>query len=127
MRERPEGGELLQIAASTLREQLLPTLSEEQKYPLLMALNAIQIAQRHLELDQQPLRNERELLESLLKRRSSEGDLRAQVAELEREFARRVRAGGYDQDGLGQRVLWQITIQRVRESAPRHLESEGIE
>jgi hypothetical protein len=141
MRERPEGSELLQIAAATLREQILPALAEGQRYAALMILNAMSIAERQLRLDERPLENEWALLDALLRSdtrrtaveplppeaRDEPRDLRAHVTELERELARRVRAGSYDRDGLGQRVLWQISLQRVRESAPRFLESEGIE
>lgn len=127
MRERPEGLALLQVAATTLREQILPVLTDEQKYAGLMVLNALSIAERQLTPDPRPLEAELALLEGLLKQPAEGEDLRTRVACLERELARRTREGAYDDDGVGQRVLWQITVQRVRESAPRYLKAEGIE
>lgn len=127
MREQPAGLALLEIAAETLRNEILPNLPEQSRYAGLMVLNALSIAGRQLTLDESLLSSERELLKALLKETQDEEDVRAHVARLERELARRTRAGAYDDDGLGQRVLWQITLQRVRESAPRYLESEGIE
>lgn len=127
MRDRPEGLSLLQIAASTLREQILPVLSEDKKYVALMVLRALTIAERQLKADELPLERERDVLEMLLKDTHSSGDVRAHVLRLERELARQVRSGMYDEHRVGQRLLWDLTVQRVRESAPRYLESEGIE
>lgn len=127
MRERPEGLALLQVAAAALREQILPVLKDQERYVGHMVLNALSIAERQLTPDPHPLESERALLEALLKQSHDDEELQACVAGLERELARRIREGAYDNDGLGQRVLWQLTLQRVRESAPRYLKAEGIE
>ncbi len=120
MRERPAGSELLAIAERTLREQLLPKLRDEQRHLVLMVLKALSIAERQLTLDESPFDVERAQLEALL---GGEG---ASAAELERELASRVRRGACDDDHAAQRVLWDLTLRRVRESAPRLLESEGL-
>ncbi len=127
MRERPEGAALLSVAAQTLREQVLPVLAEDKKYLVLMVLKALSLAEGQLSGEDPQLQGERELLEGLLKQTASGDDLRACVEKLERELGRRVRQGTYDHDQAGQLVLWKLTLQRVRESAPRYLESEGIE
>lgn len=127
MRDRPEGLALLQVAAAALREQLLPVLSEDKKYVALMVLRALSIAERQLTPNDAPLEGERDALEALLKQTRGRSDLRAHVSGLERELARQVRSGAYDDQRVVQRLLWDLTLQRVRESAPRYLESEGIE
>lgn len=126
MRDHPRGHELLAIAAKTFREQLLPALPEEKKYAALMVLNAMAIAERQLETGEGPLNDECDLLEVVLDATPRETGLHERAAELNREFARRVRAGAYDDDETGQHVLWAITLQKVRESAPRYLKAEGI-
>ena len=127
MRDRPEGLMLLQLAETTLREQLLPALSEDKKYVALMVLKALSIAGRQLSADLGPLVRERDALEAALQVNQRSGDVRADLAALERELAQRVRSGACDEHSGLQRLLWDLTCQRVRESAPRYLESEAIE
>jgi hypothetical protein len=127
MREHPDGLTLLDLAVSTLREQVLPALPEAQKYVGLMVVNALSIAARQLTSNDQPLQHSRERLESVLGQKAAEGTLDAQLVELSRALANAVRNGKYDSDPQAHRALWDITVQRVRESAPRYLQSEGIE
>src|SRR5689334_15332035 len=127
MRDRPEGLALLRLAEATLREQVLPALHEDKRYIALMILRALSIAERQLRPDELALESERDLLEVLLDHTQQGGDLRAHVGALERELAHQVRSGVFDDHGAVRRLLWDLTFQRVRESAPRYLESEGIE
>ncbi len=127
MRDRPQGHELLAIAAKTFREQLLPALPEDRKYQALMILNAMSIAERQQEMGEGPLNDECDLLEVVLDTTPKADELHERAAELNREFARRVRDGAYDNDDTGRHVLWAVTLQKVRESAPRYLKVEGIE
>lgn len=127
MRDRPQGHELLAIAAKTFREQLLPVLPEDKKYQALMILNAMSIAERQQEMGEGPLNDECDLLEVVLDTTPKADELHERAAELNREFARRVRDGAYDNDDTGRHVLWAVTLQKVRESAPRYLKVEGIE
>ena len=127
MRDRPQGHELLAIAAKTFREQLLPVLPEDKKYQALMILNAMSIAERQQEMGEGPLNDECDLLEVVLDTTPKADELHDRAAELNREFARRVRDGAYDNDDTGRHVLWAVTLQKVRESAPRYLKVEGIE
>ncbi|MFZ5698053.1 MAG: DUF6285 domain-containing protein [Pseudomonadota bacterium] len=127
MRDRPQGHELLVIAAKTFREEILPVLPDEKKYAALMILNALSIAERQQATGEGPLNDECDLLEVLLDVSPQASELRARAVELNREFARRVRVGAYDDDDTGRHVLWALTLQRVRESAPRYLKAEGIE
>lgn len=126
MRDHPQGNELLAIAAKTFRDQLLPALPEEKKYVALMILNAMSIAERQQAIGEGPLNDECDLLEVVLDAEPQQVELHARAAELNREFARRVRTGAIDTDDAGRHVLWAITLQRVRESSPRYLKAEGL-
>lgn len=126
MRERPDGLSLLQLAVSTLREQLLPKVSEEQRYAVLMVANAISIAGRQLRADERTLEHGCALLESVVWSDEPCPPLQ-RLVKLERKFALGVRAGAADTDPLWQQALWALTVERVRESAPRYLETEGID
>lgn len=126
MRDHPQGHALLAIAAKTFREQLLPALPEEKKYIALMVLNAMSIAERQQQTGEGPLNDECDLLEVVLDTTPQATELHARACELNREFARRVRAGACDSDDTNRHVLWALTLQKVRESAPRYLKSEGI-
>jgi hypothetical protein len=66
MRDRPTGEELLACARKVLREKVLPSLPADHKHALLMALNAMSIAERQLHYGQDPGRRELAALSSLL-------------------------------------------------------------
>ena len=114
MREQPDGAALLAIARDVLKEEVLPLLPKDSRYKALMILNAIGIAGRQLQAGDGPQREEQSDLSALLDR---EGDLAA----LCREFALRIRNGEADGNQAAQRLLWRMTEQRVRESAPKAL------
>lgn len=114
MREQPDGQALLATARQVLREQLLPALPKELHYQALMIANAMSIAERQLHYGDVPQQHERQALAELLEQ---DDDL----ADLQHELARRIRAGWLDDHAVGQQLLWQMTVQRVRESAPKSL------
>jgi hypothetical protein len=66
MRDRPTGEELLACARKVLREKVLPSLHADHKHAVLMALNAMSIAERQLHYGQDPERRELAALSSLL-------------------------------------------------------------
>jgi|UniRef100_UPI004048B25B hypothetical protein len=66
MRDQPTGEALLVSASSLLRNEILPSLSADQKYILLMVLNAMSIAQRQLKYGDAPEAQELEKLNTLL-------------------------------------------------------------
>ncbi|RKH14555.1 hypothetical protein D7V97_02705 [Corallococcus sp. CA053C] len=114
MRECPDGAALLAIAREVLRKELLPLLPGDKAYAALMVANAMGIAERQLRQGEGPQQKEQQALAALLQR---EGTL----AELNREFAARIRQGDFDEDAEARRLLWESTVQRVRESAPKAL------
>ena len=114
MRECPDGAALLAIAREVLRKELLPLLPGDKAYAALMVANAMGIAERQLRNGEGPQREEQQALAALL---GTEGT----QADLNREFAARIRRGDFDSDAEARRLLWESTVQRVRESAPKAL------
>jgi hypothetical protein len=119
MREHPDGAGLLAIAREVLRKELLPLLPKEKAYDALMIANAISIAERQLQAGESAQMQERVALAGLL-------GMQADLADLNREFARRIRAGDFDDAAVAKTILWESTVQRVRESAPKALAAYGI-
>jgi hypothetical protein len=118
MRIQPDGANLLDTVATVLRDQILPTVPQEQQYTLRMAINAIGIAGRQLANGDE-----------------AERELQARVVQLlggdagdhpDRLLANKVRDGSVAHDATLRELLWRVTEQRVRESAPRYLTQEGL-
>jgi hypothetical protein len=114
MREHPNGAELLAIAREVLRKELIPLLPKDKAYDALMIANAMSIAERQLQTGEQPQQQEQKALAALLGR---EGDLAA----LNSEFAAQIRQGSLEDSAEARQLLWDATVQRVRESAPKAL------
>ena len=128
MRNRPYGHELLGIAATTFRDELLPALPEDRKYLAMMRLNALGIAERQLGTGDDAQLAEVAALEALLGvPTDADASLNARLAALNRVLAQRIRKGALDDDRAAQQLLWAITLQKVRESSPRYLKAEGLE
>src|SRR6218665_2737563 len=114
MRERPDGADLLAIAREVLRKELLPLLPKDKAYEALMIANAMGIAERQLQQGDVPQQEEKSGLAVLLASQ-------AELAKLNREFSTRIRRGDFDDNASAQALLWEATVQRVRESAPKAL------
>lgn len=119
MREHPDGAELLAIARDVLRKELLPLLPKDRQYDALMIANAMCIAERQLSAGETPQLTEQQALAALL---DQEGDLPA----LNRTLAAAIRAGRMDGNAEAWRLLWESTLQRVRESAPKALAAYAL-
>lgn len=115
MREQPDGAALLAVAREILRKELLPLLPKERSYDALMIANAMGIAERQLRAGDAPQHTEQALLAMLLGEQGS-------LSYLNRRFAERIRAGDFDASARAQELLWNFTVQRVRESAPKALD-----
>ncbi len=118
MRERPDGAELLVIAREILRKELLPLLPKDKAYDALMIANAMGIAERQLQQGDGPQQEEKVALTALL-------DVQADLPQLNRDFARGIRRGDFDDHAGARALLWKATLQRVRESAPKALQHYG--
>jgi hypothetical protein len=118
MRDRPDGAQLLALAREL--EEIAPRLpSEERVDPALLA-RARAIAERERQAGDAPLAACREALVALY----GPGDL----ADLFERLAREIRAGTYDAGAERDRVyrlLWAVTLQKLRESNPDYLAASG--
>ncbi|MGH8494226.1 MAG: DUF6285 domain-containing protein [Moraxellaceae bacterium] len=114
MREHPDGAQLLAIAREVLRKELLPLLPKDKAYDALMIANAMGIAERQLQQGDVPQQQEKAGLSVLL-------DSQQDLAGLNREFAQGIRRGDFDENAQARELLWEATLQRVRESAPKAL------
>ena len=114
MRERPDGADLLAIVREVLKNELLPLLPKDRHVDALMIANVLGIAERQLRHGEAPARKEQTALAELL---HQDGPL----PELNRAFARVIRAGEMDDNLRARQLLWDATLTRVRESAPKAL------
>lgn len=119
MQTRPDAGELLEEVGRVLKTAFLPSATGEQQYLIRMMLNALAIAGR--QIDGQAEVDEREYIQL-----SALLDMEGGLPELEKELARRVRAGEVDGDEGLQALMWQLCWRQVVESAPRYLKQEGM-
>ncbi|MDP6390003.1 MAG: DUF6285 domain-containing protein [Alphaproteobacteria bacterium] len=135
MQDSPTSTDLLDIARQTLLDSVLPALPEERRLDGLMIANAMAIAARGIGFGEGLLRAECARLQELLGESAAEeatdGELEARVRELNRRLAERVRGGAYDEPGAQgdavRQYLWESTVQKLRESNPKHLDAEGLE
>ncbi|HEX8603414.1 MAG TPA: DUF6285 domain-containing protein [Pseudoduganella sp.] len=142
MREDPNGAALLQAATTLLRQDLLAALPEHKRHGALMIANAMSIAMRQLDHGDAPERAELQALRDML----GSGDdaaqdggtplsgismsgaaMRTMLLSLNRQLARRIRAGDADPDGaLRAAALAHLRTagrQRLLESSPKTLKS----
>lgn len=136
MREDPNGAALLQAATTLLRQDLLAALPEHKRHGALMIANAMSIAMRQLDHGDAPERAELQALRDML---GDGGDaanggtsisgaaMRAMLLSMNRQLARRIRAGDADPDGaLRAAALAHLRTagrQRLLESSPKTLKS----
>lgn len=119
MRQQPTGEALLACARRVLREEVLPALPAERKHALLMALNAMSIAERQLHNGDLPDVQETGELRALL------DDDRLGLGDGNRRLAELLRAGAGDPDRARRAaMLAQLrasTLRRLGESNPKAL------
>lgn len=119
MREQPRGDALLASARQLLRDEVLPALPAERKHALLMAMNAMSIAERQLRNGDGPEASELAELRELL------DDGKLSLAEGSRRLTGLIRSGEGD-PGHARRAaifahLRKAGEQRVAESNPKAL------
>ncbi|NMG45275.1 hypothetical protein GPA22_16290 [Aromatoleum toluvorans] len=119
MREQPKGEALLACARQLLREEVLPVLPAERKHALLMALNAMSIAERQLQNGDAPEAAELASLRNLL------DDGKVALADGNRRLARALREGAGDPGSPRRDALFaHLRVagrQRLAESNPKAL------
>jgi len=112
MREQPSGKDLLDIARDVLREDLIPALPENKRYPALMIANAMAIVMRQMETGEQGETDEQKLVGDLL---GEDGSLE----HLNKSLATRIRNGQADDVRVWQ-ALQSVAVGKVAESNPRY-------
>jgi hypothetical protein len=114
VQDQPSAIELLRAVRDFIQDQAIPRLEGRAAFHGRIAVNAIAIVERGLELGPAQEAAERERLEALLGRSGSLDDLN-------RELCQRIRAGEVDLDtpGLAQH-LRQTTLAKLAVDQPRY-------
>lgn len=122
MRDRPDSGELLQIARTRLLEELLPALPAENKYSALMVAAAMAIVMRELENGDVAETEELAMLCELL---GDDFSGNAGLLDANRQFADGLRSGEFELSGanqdLARHILKHVTLYKLAESNPKYL------
>lgn len=133
MQERPTGVELLIVARKLLLEELLPLLPNDRRYDALMIANAMGIASRQSGFGNDFERQEHHDLEVLLGKTDTEDTPNRDsddLVTLYRTLCARIRDGKFDPGtpdwAALHGFLQEVTVQRLRESAPKILETAGV-
>jgi len=114
VQDQPSAIELLRAVRSFIQDQAIPRLEGRAAFHGRIAVNALAIVERGLELGPAQDAAERERLEALLGRSGS-------LEELNRELCRRIRAGELDLDTPGLlRHLRQTTLAKLAVDQPRY-------
>jgi hypothetical protein len=120
MPDRPDAAELVEAVREFIEVEVLPAIADARlKFRVLVAANALSIAQRDLQMGDELVGEEVELLEKLTGSRAS-GTARERSANLSRELARRIRRGDVPAGAL--EVLRRIAELKLRAASPRYLE-----
>ena len=127
MRELPEGNDLLSIARKVLLNDLMPLLPVERRYDMLMVANAMGIAMRQMSMGNEIAKQNRQVLEGLISNEGVTDDHDYTMAYW--ALCTKIREGDFD-PGTADRTalldfLHDLAIQRLRESAPKLLETVG--
>jgi hypothetical protein len=149
MHDLPNIPALLALARDVLVSELTPLLPEERHADARLVAEAMAIAKRAAEADDEPMRailheleGFREPLTPALSphggeregpaQREGEGQVRdAPAMELLRRFARGLRKGAFETseplDRAARAILWRLTIARLRRSNPNFLAANGFD
>jgi len=135
MRDEPTVDDLLEAARESLLEHVLPRMPDNARLEVLMIANALAIARRVSAAGAAPLCSELRDLEAvygLAPNTDLHGsDPDAKLHELNVQLARDIRCGKFDRPHAGHEtvasLLWNVTLDKLRECRPKMLRTEGIE
>jgi hypothetical protein len=120
MADRPDAAELVEAVREFIEAEVLPAITDARlKFRVLVAANALSIAQRDVQMGDELLTEEVALLEKLTGSRTA-GTARERSAALSRELARRIRHGDVPPDAL--ETFRRIAELKLRVASPRYLE-----
>ena len=132
MRELPEGNDLLSIARKVLLNNLMPLLPVARRYDVLMVANAMGIAMRQMSMGNEIAKQNRQVQEGLIANEGVTDDHDYEIQDYTMAYwalCTKIREGDFD-PGTADRTalldfLHDLAIQRLRESAPKLLETVG--
>jgi hypothetical protein len=114
VQDKPTAVELLRVIREFVETQAMPRLEGRTAFHARVAVNALAIVERELELGPAAADAERGRLRALLGRDGT-------LDELNRELCRRVRAGEVAADSPGLRAhLWETTLAKVAIDQPSY-------
>ena len=120
MPDRPGPAELAEAVREFLESEVLPTVEDSRlRFRVLVAANALAIAQRDLELGERLIEEEIALLQDLVGPLSASSSGERRIS-LNQELARRVRRGDVPNGTL--QTLRRIAELKLRTASPRYLE-----
>jgi Domain of unknown function (DUF6285) len=120
MADRPGAAELAEAVREFLELEVLPVVEDARlRFRVLVAANALTIAQRDLEIGDRLVEEEIALLERLVGTLPA-SSVRERRISLNRELARRVRRGEVPEGTL--EALRRIAELKLRAASPRYLE-----
>src|ERR671923_1584797 len=116
MADRPDAAELVEAVREFIEAEVLPAVSDARlKFRLLVAANALTIAQRDLQIGDELLAEEVTLLEKLSGSRAS-GTPRERTTALARELSCRIRRGDVPPGAV--ETLRRIADLKLRAASP---------
>ncbi len=125
MQDRPDASELARAVREFLETEILSTVKDPRlRFRALVATNGLAILERELAFGPTYVRRELESLARLLGREDPIPDdlaeLRSQARRLNRELARRIRAGNPPEGTLAH--LIRTVADKLKVASPRYLE-----
>ena len=132
MRHSPDAAGLLHVAREMLLNDLLEQLTEERRYDMRMAANALAIAARETETGEADLVKELRLLSELYGEdvvQAAGANLHERIAMMNKRFARDIRDGIFDgacAQGVQALLMDQVRA-RLRISNPSYLQAAGLD
>lgn len=125
MQDRPHAGELAEAVREFVETEILPRIDDPRlRFRALVAANGLAILEREIALGAPLVRREVGSLARLLGRTESIpadlDELRRRAADLNRELARRIRAGDSPEGTLAH--LLSTVADKLRVASPRYLE-----
>ena len=128
MRMLPDGNALLTLSRQTVLDELLPLLPESAHYAARMVTNAIAIAQRQLIAGEQALHDQLDHINAW--EAAAALPPSASLACAWEVLANAIDEGALDGDAAtsaaGRKLLWQLTVSRLHESAPKALKALNL-
>jgi hypothetical protein len=124
VRDLPTGPALLALARDVLLRDLMPLLPQEAHLEARLVANTMAIAEREAISGAAPAQGILHELEELY------GEGGEDEQGLLRRFARDLRAGAFEEgeprERYARKILWRLTIAKLRDANPRFLNANGF-